>query len=182
MTTLPWSLHWHDHVEDTEDTRRHQPRTYYVGATRPSRGLRSRLMTPRPAGGFFVPPFTSERHATPGNGPRDKETTDAVRVRARRHRRRQRAVGGSRPGHGRGRRAVHPLGRRPLPLSRGGLPGRRVRLRRGWTQDVLQMRRRDWTPWEFERACRNLAHRLQAHGPPRRDRPGRGARAEAATR
>jgi hypothetical protein len=24
------------------------------------------------------------------------------------------------------------------------------------------MRRRDWTPWEFERACRNLAHRLQA--------------------
>ena len=28
--------------------------------------------------------------------------------------------------------------------------------------DVLQMRRRDWTPWEFERACRNLAHRLQA--------------------
>ena len=30
-------------------------------------------------------------------------------------------------------------------------------------QDVLQMRRRDWTPWEFERACRNLAHRLQAH-------------------
>jgi hypothetical protein len=30
-------------------------------------------------------------------------------------------------------------------------------------QDVLQMRRRDWTPWEFERACRNLGHRLQAH-------------------
>jgi hypothetical protein len=30
-------------------------------------------------------------------------------------------------------------------------------------QDVLQMRRRDWTPWEFERACRNLAHRLDAH-------------------
>ena len=29
-------------------------------------------------------------------------------------------------------------------------------------EDVLQMRRRDWTPWEFERACRNLAHRLQA--------------------
>ena len=29
-------------------------------------------------------------------------------------------------------------------------------------QDVLQMRRRDWTPWEFERACRNLAHRLQS--------------------
>ncbi len=29
-------------------------------------------------------------------------------------------------------------------------------------QDLLQMRRRDWTPWEFERACRNLAHRLQA--------------------
>jgi hypothetical protein len=26
--------------------------------------------------------------------------------------------------------------------------------------DVLQMRRRDWTPWEFERACRNLAQRL----------------------
>jgi len=31
------------------------------------------------------------------------------------------------------------------------------------TADVLQTRRRDWTPWEFERACRNLAHRLQAH-------------------
>jgi hypothetical protein len=28
--------------------------------------------------------------------------------------------------------------------------------------EVLRMRRRDWTPWEFERACRNLAHRLQA--------------------
>jgi hypothetical protein len=28
--------------------------------------------------------------------------------------------------------------------------------------DMLQMRRRDWTPWEFERACRNLAHRLSA--------------------
>lgn len=28
--------------------------------------------------------------------------------------------------------------------------------------DTLQTRRRDWTPWEFERACRNLAHRLQA--------------------
>jgi hypothetical protein len=27
-------------------------------------------------------------------------------------------------------------------------------------EDVLQMRRRDWTPWEFERACRNLSHRL----------------------
>jgi hypothetical protein len=26
----------------------------------------------------------------------------------------------------------------------------------------LTTRRRDWTPWEFERACRNLAHRLQA--------------------
>jgi hypothetical protein len=26
--------------------------------------------------------------------------------------------------------------------------------------DVLQSRRRDWNPWEFERACRNLAHRL----------------------
>ena len=40
-------------------------------------------------------------------------------------------------------------------------------------QDVLQMRRRDWTPWEFERACRNLAHRLQAPRPAGRDRPGR---------
>jgi hypothetical protein len=29
--------------------------------------------------------------------------------------------------------------------------------------DALTTRRRDWTPWEFERACRNLAHRLQAH-------------------
>jgi hypothetical protein len=26
--------------------------------------------------------------------------------------------------------------------------------------DVLQSRRRDWNPWEFERACRNLAYRL----------------------
>ena len=26
--------------------------------------------------------------------------------------------------------------------------------------DPLQVRRRDWTPWEFERACRNLAQRL----------------------
>jgi hypothetical protein len=30
------------------------------------------------------------------------------------------------------------------------------------TASVLQMRRRDWTPWEFERACRNLSHRLSA--------------------
>ena len=29
-------------------------------------------------------------------------------------------------------------------------------------QDLLQMRRRDWTPWEFERACRNLSQRLSA--------------------
>ena len=28
--------------------------------------------------------------------------------------------------------------------------------------DVLQIRRRDWTPWEFERACRNLSQRLSA--------------------
>jgi len=28
--------------------------------------------------------------------------------------------------------------------------------------DALQVRRRDWTPWEFERACRNLSHRLSA--------------------
>ena len=28
--------------------------------------------------------------------------------------------------------------------------------------EALQMRRRDWTPWEFERACRNLSHRLSA--------------------
>ena len=46
--------------------------------------------------------------------------------------------------------------------------------------DVLQMRRRDWTPWEFERACRNLAHRLQAQvrrvetGPVEAARGGRG--------
>ena len=31
-----------------------------------------------------------------------------------------------------------------------------------YQDDVLQMRRRDWTPWEFERACRNLSHRLSA--------------------
>jgi hypothetical protein len=57
-------------------------------------------------------------------------------------------------------------------------------------QDVLQMRRRDWTPWEFERACRNLAHRLQARvrrvetGPveDRADAPGGTREAEAATR
>jgi hypothetical protein len=29
--------------------------------------------------------------------------------------------------------------------------------------DVLQMRRREWTPWEFERACRTLGGRLNAH-------------------
>ena len=26
--------------------------------------------------------------------------------------------------------------------------------------EAFQTRRRDWTPWEFERSCRNLAHRL----------------------
>ena len=33
----------------------------------------------------------------------------------------------------------------------------------GQDDEILQTRRRDWTPWEFERACRNLSHRLQAH-------------------
>jgi hypothetical protein len=33
----------------------------------------------------------------------------------------------------------------------------------GSTDDVLQSRRRDWTPWEFERACRNLSHRLSCN-------------------
>ena len=28
--------------------------------------------------------------------------------------------------------------------------------------DPLQTRRRDWTPWEFERQVRNLAHKLGA--------------------
>ena len=32
----------------------------------------------------------------------------------------------------------------------------------GFGGDEQQSRRRDWTPWEFERACRNLAHRLDA--------------------
>ena len=57
----------------------------------------------------------------------------------------------------------HEGARRPLPLLRGGLPGRRVRRRRRGRHEMLQSRRRDWTPWEFERACRNLAHRLQAN-------------------
>ncbi len=43
--------------------------------------------------------------------------------------------------------------------------------------DVLQTRRRDWTPWEFERSCRNLAHRIGAtvkrvETGPVEDRPG----------
>jgi len=46
--------------------------------------------------------------------------------------------------------------------------------------DVLQLRRRDWTPWEFERACRNLAHRLQATV--RRGETGPGEDREAAAR
>jgi hypothetical protein len=29
-------------------------------------------------------------------------------------------------------------------------------------EDSMQSRRRDWTPWEFERACRNLAMSLGA--------------------
>lgn len=32
----------------------------------------------------------------------------------------------------------------------------------GGSEEALQTRRRDWTPWEFERACRNLSHRLSA--------------------
>jgi hypothetical protein len=32
----------------------------------------------------------------------------------------------------------------------------------GFGGEDLQSRRRDWTPWEFERACRNLARRLGA--------------------
>ena len=32
----------------------------------------------------------------------------------------------------------------------------------GFGGESLQSRRRDWTPWEFERACRNLAPRLGA--------------------
>jgi uncharacterized protein YkuJ len=30
----------------------------------------------------------------------------------------------------------------------------------GGAEDELTSHRRDWTPWEFERSCRNLAHRL----------------------
>jgi hypothetical protein len=30
----------------------------------------------------------------------------------------------------------------------------------GMSESGLTHRRRDWTPWEFERACRNLAHEL----------------------
>jgi hypothetical protein len=30
----------------------------------------------------------------------------------------------------------------------------------GMSESGLTTRRRDWTPWEFERACRNLAHKL----------------------
>jgi hypothetical protein len=29
-------------------------------------------------------------------------------------------------------------------------------------EDSMESRRRDWTPWEFERACRNLARSLRA--------------------
>jgi hypothetical protein len=32
----------------------------------------------------------------------------------------------------------------------------------GMGEGGLTQRRRDWTPWEFERACRNLAHELGA--------------------
>jgi hypothetical protein len=32
----------------------------------------------------------------------------------------------------------------------------------GFSGEALQSRRRDWTPWEFERACRNLARSLRA--------------------
>ena len=43
--------------------------------------------------------------------------------------------------------------------------------------DELQIRRRDWNPWEFERACRNLAHRTdctvkRVETGPVEDRPG----------
>ena len=30
----------------------------------------------------------------------------------------------------------------------------------GGAEEELTTRRRDWTPWEFERSCRNLAHRM----------------------
>jgi hypothetical protein len=32
----------------------------------------------------------------------------------------------------------------------------------GFGGESMQSRRRDWTPWEFERACRNLARSLGA--------------------
>ncbi len=47
-------------------------------------------------------------------------------------------------------------------------------------QDVLQMRRRDWTPWEFERACRNLAPPPAGARAAGRDRPVEEAREAAA--
>ena len=37
-----------------------------------------------------------------------------------------------------------------------------VYLGSGHDGESFQVRRRDWTPWEFERACRNLSHRLSA--------------------
>ena len=33
---------------------------------------------------------------------------------------------------------------------------------RGFGGEELQSRRRDWTPWEFERQVRNLAHKMGA--------------------
>ena len=44
-------------------------------------------------------------------------------------------------------------------------------------EDAFQSRRRDWTPWEFERSCRSLAHRMHAgvrrvQTGPVEDRPG----------
>ena len=89
-----------------------------------------------------------------------------------RHHRRQRAVGGPRPGQV---EAADPSTRAAVDryLSSevtylGGFGGGRT---------LQQPRRRDWTPWEFERACRNLAHRLRRHREAGRDRPGRRSRA-----
>ena len=83
-------------------------------------------------------------------------------------------MGRSRPGHGRGPRpSVRSIVDRYLSsevvyLGSGFDFGDEQR------DDVLQMRRRDWTPWEFERACRNLSHRLSATVKRVETGPGRG--------
>src|SRR2546423_1017841 len=121
--------------------------------------------------GFFHTP----KPPPPPAAPSRRGATHEVRIRARRHRRRERALGGARPGHGGGRRALRARGRRPLPVVGGRLPRLGVRLRRrgGGRRAADQAARLE--PVGVRAPVPQPIEPAELQRSPRRDRAGRGS-------